>query len=501
MLLGKAPLSQSQTALPEEVLALRAADRLRSLQFLRSALASEIERTAPHEVHGSLLLQRTKIRWIPGNLCVNGSLFATRCQRLRGFSGNSLQVKQHLFIGGSDDLRMPWIGDEREQVSQFGRRVAEFLSAPSTSATCPFSTWPQEVLIGGSLAIANCKSCTELPSKLHVGESISLVNCGIASLPLSLQVEGDLEIDGCPISELPDGLVVSGNLHLRNLPIRHLPNISVGGSLEIVRCPNLKTIPNGVKVAKNLKIVRCNVERIEDSFRVGNKITIRNCPIKDFLITPQRCRALSFQSCDRLEGLSKRGNRKIELNLLLIDGCKSFSSLPEGIRIASPCRLSNLPSLKSLPLDFSAPLFEISGTQIEPIHDSQLNSLRFVFRGVSIPAYAIFAPHKIRVEDVLQQRNAEVRRMMLEQMGIERFEEKSKSMSIDEDTDAGGKRNLLRLQSRRWGANQVYLMCRCPSTGRVYLLQVPEATTTCHAAAAWLAGFDNPDDYQPLIET
>ncbi|NOK61345.1 MAG: hypothetical protein GFH27_549305n114 [Chloroflexi bacterium AL-W] len=41
----------------------------------------------------------------------------------------------------------------------------------------------------------------------------------------------------------------------------------------------------------------------------------------------------------------------------------------------------------------------------------------------------------------------------------------------------------------------------CPSTGRQYLIRVPPQTRTCHQAAAWIAGFDDPNAYQPIAET
>jgi hypothetical protein len=41
----------------------------------------------------------------------------------------------------------------------------------------------------------------------------------------------------------------------------------------------------------------------------------------------------------------------------------------------------------------------------------------------------------------------------------------------------------------------------CPSTGRQYVIRVPPEIDTCHKAVAWVAGFDNPDEYQPLVET
>jgi hypothetical protein len=70
---------------------------------------------------------------------------------------------------------------------------------------------------------------------------------------------------------------------------------------------------------------------------------------------------------------------------------------------------------------------------------------------------------------------------------------------FDRDTDRGGERTLVVMIVN--ARPHRYLHCRCPSTRREYLLRVPSSVTTCRAAAAWLAGFDNPDDYHPLKET
>jgi len=45
------------------------------------------------------------------------------------------------------------------------------------------------------------------------------------------------------------------------------------------------------------------------------------------------------------------------------------------------------------------------------------------------------------------------------------------------------------------------LAVQCPSTSRQYTLRVPPTMRTCHQAAAWIAGFDNADDYYPLAES
>jgi hypothetical protein len=35
----------------------------------------------------------------------------------------------------------------------------------------------------------------------------------------------------------------------------------------------------------------------------------------------------------------------------------------------------------------------------------------------------------------------------------------------------------------------------------IYALRVPPTMRSCRQAAAWMAGFDDPDDYRPLVET
>ena len=72
---------------------------------------------------------------------------------------------------------------------------------------------------------------------------------------------------------------------------------------------------------------------------------------------------------------------------------------------------------------------------------------------------------------------------------------------IDEDTDPGGPRKLYEVALRGRVQKQRYLLCRCPSTKRDFLLAVDPSCETCHTAAAWMAGFNNPDDYLPVQET
>jgi hypothetical protein len=142
---------------------------------------------------------------------------------------------------------------------------------------------------------------------------------------------------------------------------------------------------------------------------------------------------------------------------------------------------------------------DVANTPLSHLPES-LRGTALRWRGVVIDERIAFHPEQLRVEEILRERNAERRRVMLERFGTERFMQAAEACVLDRDTDAGGKRELLSVAL----PNDEPIVCisvRCPSTGRHYLLRVPPGMQTCRQAVAWTAGFDNPDTYQPREET
>src|SRR5579859_647111 len=111
-----------------------------------------------------------------------------------------------------------------------------------------------------------------------------------------------------------------------------------------------------------------------------------------------------------------------------------------------------------------------------------------------------FHPETFSAQEVLNERNTEVRRVLFERVGYETFMEQAHAEVLDQDQDPGGTRRLLRVPLTG-DEPLVCLGVYCPSTGRQYLLRVPPTMCSCHQAAAWIAGFDDPDQYRPLDET
>ncbi|NOK62668.1 MAG: hypothetical protein GFH27_549293n86 [Chloroflexi bacterium AL-W] len=112
----------------------------------------------------------------------------------------------------------------------------------------------------------------------------------------------------------------------------------------------------------------------------------------------------------------------------------------------------------------------------------------------------VFRPKTITAEEVLNERNTERRRVILERMNYETFLEQANAEVLDQDRDPDGERRLLKV-AMEGDEDLVCVSVIYPSTGRQYLLRVPPKTRTCRHAVAWIAGFNDPNAYQPIAET
>jgi hypothetical protein len=176
-----------------------------------------------------------------------------------------------------------------------------------------------------------------------------------------------------------------------------------------------------------------------------------------------------------------------------------LTSLPIASLSIEGLNIAGCPRLTALPEGFVSKSIDISGTGITQLPSSMLRPYLY-WNGVRIDTRIAFEPHTITAQEILAETNAEKRRVMLERMGFGRFMDEAQPDILDRDHDVGGERRLLRIALPA-DEPLVCLQVSDPSTARRYLLRVPPTMLTCHQAAAWVAGFDNPDDYHPLIET
>jgi hypothetical protein len=481
------------------------------------------------EVEGPFSLAKLRVRSLPARMSVRGDLDLRQCQRLNRI-GDGLLVSVDLLVGGKSTGYGRW---DRFLVEEPWPSVLHTLSR---EGQCPLPELPSGLRVGRDLRLRQCRCLKRLPDDLQVGRSIHLEGCtALDSLPEPFVVHGDLTISAAPkLASLPAGLRVEGSLRLIGVQFERLPDdLRVVGDLILECCPRLGALPERLQIGGSLLVRRCPIVQLPSALRVGRDLKLHHLRdldgLPDALAVPGR---LEMVRCPSLRAIPLglrvgtdliirrcEGLRELPAGLhvpgtLDLRGCLGLESLPAGMSVGSKLgaepfrpalRLADCEALRSLPedLDVGGPL-EVAGSGLRDLPDRLFRSVRLLWRGVVVPPEVIFRPGTLTPERILGERNAELRRVMLERAGFEEVLRRANARIVDSDQDPGGARRLVRIaMPARFGRarDRYYLHCRCPSTGRDYLLRVPPDIQTCREAAAWLAGFDDPEAYRPVQET
>ncbi len=495
-------------------------DWLRVMRVLYSGRAP-----AKLKVGASLALSGLRLRSLPRELTVRGDFDLRQCERLRRI-GDDLQVEGNLWIGGTG-------GGEtaRLELSTRERRML------SRDPQVPLRVLPERLRVGGSLFLAGCGLLEKLPADFSIGYSLDLRGCrALRELPEGLTVRGDLALVGArSLRSLPRSLTVHGDLILDGLLIEDLPEgLTLHGSLRLQHCPRLKSLPAELHIPGDVTIIGCPIETLP-SLRVGRTLRLVKMPRlreigdKPLIVS----RSLLCHSCLALErvGAGLEVGRDLKLihsirlrelpeNLrvpgrLCLRDCSALERLPGGLCVWDESRwtgdglrgagaaveLQGCTALTALPNDLTVRGYiELAGSGVRTVGNKLDAEGWLQWQGVRIQP-DVLRPESLTAERILTETNTEVRRTMIERVGLQNLLGRVTLDILDEDTDPGGPRRLLRLKGNRPEPDRVFLHCCCPSSGREYLVRVPPDTKRCHDAAAWMAGFHNPQDYHPEKET
>jgi hypothetical protein len=336
---------------------------------------------------------------------------------------------------------------------------------------------PPNLWINGHLNLSNNPNLTSLPEGLKA-VSLDLSGCvSLQSLPENLSVRR-LNLTGCKaLVTLPPGLSCY-ELVMCDTDIRELPaDLRVEFRIDLSNCTKLERLPEGLKVG-TLVLNGCSaLEALPENLGIyfldiSGCTALRSWP-REAILRIGRFRAVG---CSQIRSLPHWIGTVAQLDVI---GCANLSELPESLRVSSWIDLAGT-GIKSLPM-------ASRGAQLR-------------WRGVPINERIAFHPETITAQEILQEKNAELRRVMLERMGYETFITNAEAQILDIDSDPGGERRLLRIELEG-DEDLVCVSVRCPSTSRLYIIRVPPTMRTCRQAVAWIAGFDNPKDYKPLVET
>lgn len=190
------------------------------------------------------------------------------------------------------------------------------------------------------------------------------------------------------------------------------------------------------------------------------------------------------------DGMRVNGN-------LDLSGALQLYNLPENLTCET-LDISDCANLTNLPKGLHVTHWiELAGSGITNLGAGHGFVLRW--RGVRVNDSIAFESDSMTGQDILNVENIELRRVLIERLGYETFLQQVGGLIRDRDRDAGGERQLVYIPFEDDEALMI-LKVICPSTGHTHVLRVPPHMRTCHQAVAWIAGFNNPDDYNPLIE-
>ena len=495
-----------------------------SIRFLKALLDGD----PPAEIGSELNLSQTRIRRLPDRMKVAGDLLLRQCQRLRSVGETALEVGGNLWIGGSDcGLRPSHLYPNYQNEAP----LQTFLQKRSTSRFCPIDRLPDYLAVGGNLRLYLCDNLLGLPEATILSGGLEVVGCPLFyTLLEDFHIKGDLVLKGLPaLWKLPSGLRVDGNLRIDGLPISEIPeDLDVRGNIEINNCLNLKSLPANLKIRKQLTIRYCGIEEIPANYHIPECLQIVSTPIKSLLNEIEIGEDIIIRRCRNFASLGSREKYRGDLQIV---NCPALEELPQSIVLEGTLHLEDCPNLKTLPASLVARsdtrfwgtriallncpkitalpkhlivdgAIDIGGASIESATPAQYKGNQFAWRGFSIEGTALFDPGSLDPKRVIQERNAEVRRLLIGRYGIDRLLHDLKHKIVDEDFDPGGMRRLILFKrAGRLNRDLCFLDCCCPSTGCPYLLEVPPETRSCHEAAAWMAGIVDPAKYKPVLET
>ena len=102
----------------------------------------------------------------------------------------------------------------------------------------------------------------------------------------------------------------------------------------------------------------------------------------------------------------------------------------------------------------------------------------------------------LNARDITKCKNAEIRRVLMERFGYEKFLREMKGVVTHRDGDS----RLIRIDWHKNEESIKLVRVKDSSTNRYYLLRVPPNVRTCKEAVAWTFGMGE-DQYNPLKET
>lgn len=249
----------------------------------------------------------------------------------------------------------------------------------------------------------------------------------------------------------------------------------------------------------------CNFEEAKKHVNMAYKIADLEPPSQFFLVdSPWACALklmeLGIGKDSPIECLNAQAFGCHDANWL---GFYEFFKIECGIKEAN--KLDGLMGLAS-DCGWWAPLSDICILQHKPskIHITQAGLLHndsgpsilyrdgwkvWSIQGVRVNEKIVMHPETLTLDEINGEKNAEIRRIMIERFGTSRYLEESKAEILDADYE-GAKRGSAPRCLIKDKNNQKWMYATDGSTSRGYYIPVQEDAENCSQAHSAIAGFD-----------
>ncbi len=299
------------------------------------------------------------------------------------------------------------------------------------------------------------------------------------------------------VAEIPAGTEARHIIAAGRNKLLHVPDGLRCHTLDLSGT-SIEYLPDDIEVSTRLDLSDCKqLVRLPANLKTGSLI-LRDCTALEQLPPGLQVSFLDVQGCRSLREIP--ADLSVNAGRLNLRDCAMIRTVPAGIGPISQLDVAGCVGMKTLPEGLVVHSWvDMAGTAITQLPES-MQGVQIRWRSVLIDERIAFRPEELSVDEILNDPNAERRRVKLERFGFEKFMEAAEADLLDTDTDAGGPRKLLRVPIED-DEDLVCVSVICPSTDRHYLIRVPPTMRTCRQAVAWTAGFDDADAYNPVVET
>ena len=150
------------------------------------------------------------------------------------------------------------------------------------------------------------------------------------------------------------------------------------GPLEIIKLDS--ELPNDLTlVGGDLKLIVSKITKLPDNLVVKGKLIISQCPNITTIPEGIKYKSLALVMCPAITSISKPKNK---IEDLTIDDCPSFTELPKGIK-AEYIRIQQCPLFTKLPDNTTSLVLDISNTKVSEVPNN-LKVYRFLLRNTPL---------------------------------------------------------------------------------------------------------------------